>query len=665
METLGDFKLEAVLGQGGSGIVYDARWGPRQVALKVLHASLVVTDKERAQWVAEAERLQRIAHPSVVKVLAVGSLPDGRPYLAMERLDGETLASLLARGALPLARALALFSELCAAVAALHDQGLVHRDLKPENVFVVAGQHAVLLDFGIAKEVGATPSTVTQDGGVRGTPAYMAPERFFGQAAGVATDVYELAVTLYAMLAGRLPWSDIADPEARLSPRPLDGVPSELDVEIRRAMSTRAQNRPASARDLLAAVMAVAGSAIEPKPSDTAPLRSAEIAPPEPWFASRQPTTDRGKTPLAWAPTEASPTTKKQPKRTRWPVVAASIVAAGIVIAGAVALWTTTGGPTRTAAAPPADAQMLVAEHDPWGAHVDAAVAVEPDAAAVVTHPLVIADDGPRPLATYHDEIVAAVHRLPADTNVIIALQLGELKAQTQIAGMVDKLVKDARVQMLFAMAPPCVVDLVRGSEWAVLGAPALKGSDHAVMVVRGRWARADIEKCFGGHGPNTDVIEIKKFGSLAFVDDHTAILSNRADVDVHALATTGAGPSARVLAKYMALPRDRAIGFVADGASKDDWSMIELPAGTDVSLWLRVEATGVTFDALADAHDAKAAEHADSVVRPQLEGVFGAHGEKADVIGRADVERSGGTIRVKGTLTNLMLGMIASSAAQ
>src|SRR5258708_9420723 len=103
--TLGEFVIVGVLGRGGSGIVYDATWGPRRVALKVLDAS-AATDKECAQFLAEAVRLQRIAHAHVVKVLATGQLPDGRPYLAMERLDGETLASVLARGALPLARAL-------------------------------------------------------------------------------------------------------------------------------------------------------------------------------------------------------------------------------------------------------------------------------------------------------------------------------------------------------------------------------------------------------------------------------------------------------------------------------------------------------------------------------------------------------------------------------
>jgi len=180
--SLGEFRIDAVLGQGGSGIVYDAAWGPRRVALKVLHPSLVHSERVRAQFFAEAERLKTITHPSVVKVLAFGELPDQRPYLAMERLDGETMAGVLARGPLELARALELFGELCSAVGALHDQGLIHRDLKPENVFIVGGKHAVLLDFGIAKDLAAPASTTTQDGGVRGTPAYMAPERFFGQA---------------------------------------------------------------------------------------------------------------------------------------------------------------------------------------------------------------------------------------------------------------------------------------------------------------------------------------------------------------------------------------------------------------------------------------------------------------------------------------------------
>ncbi|MCW5808585.1 MAG: serine/threonine protein kinase, partial [Deltaproteobacteria bacterium] len=249
-EVLGEFRVVATLGAGGSGIVYDAVRDGQRVALKVLRPELVEEPRERKQFLAEAERLRSVAHPSVVKVLAAGELPDGRPYLAMERLEGETLARMLARGPLAAPLALALFEELAAATAAIHAQGLVHRDIKPENVLVVGGRRAVLLDFGIAREVDAPRSTTTRAGNVRGTPAYMAPERFYGHPATIASDVYELAVTLYAMLAGRLPWSDVANPEARLTPAPLTDVPRELDGEIRCALSTRAERRPASAAEL-------------------------------------------------------------------------------------------------------------------------------------------------------------------------------------------------------------------------------------------------------------------------------------------------------------------------------------------------------------------------------------------------------------------------------
>src|SRR5687767_2999761 len=128
--ALGEFRISAVLGRGGSGIVYDAQWGPRRVALKVLHEDLAGAARVRSQFLSEARALQGISHSAVVKVLGVGELPDGRPYLAMEHLAGETLASVLARGPLTLGRAIELFDELCEAVAALHEQGLVHRDLK-------------------------------------------------------------------------------------------------------------------------------------------------------------------------------------------------------------------------------------------------------------------------------------------------------------------------------------------------------------------------------------------------------------------------------------------------------------------------------------------------------------------------------------------------------
>jgi serine/threonine-protein kinase len=147
----------------------------------------------------------------------------------------------------------AVFDTLAEAVAVLHRAGLIHRDIKPENVFLEDGPvpHPVLLDFGIARDVSESESTTTAAGQTRGTPAYMAPERFFGTVASVRTDVYELAVTLYAMLTARLPWDDVQSAATRLSPIPPAhvgvGLPPELVTVILRALSTRPEMRPESA----------------------------------------------------------------------------------------------------------------------------------------------------------------------------------------------------------------------------------------------------------------------------------------------------------------------------------------------------------------------------------------------------------------------------------
>jgi len=263
---LGAFTIIGRLGEGGSGVVYHARWGHREVALKILRDYLVDTESEKNRFFDEARILSEITHPGVVKVLNYGALPDGRPYLAMEMLNGETLAVRLKRGALRVSEALHLFDQLAAAVAAMHVRGLVHRDLKPENVYLVEdGRYAVLLDFGIAKELDAPASTVTQEGGIRGTPAYMAPERFFGQPATQRTDIYELGVVLYTMVVGGLPWVRATDPEDRLNPRrPSElgvSLPGDLEAQLLRAMSTRPEARHGSVAEFAHTVRSAANLA--------------------------------------------------------------------------------------------------------------------------------------------------------------------------------------------------------------------------------------------------------------------------------------------------------------------------------------------------------------------------------------------------------------------
>ena len=669
LTSLGDFRIHGVLGAGGSGTVYDASWGPRRVALKVLHAALsgtaAITHRERAQFLAEAQRLQQIGHPSVVKVLAVGELPDGRPYLAMERLDGETLAAVISRSALSLELAFSVFGELCGAVAALHDQGLVHRDLKPENIYIVNQRHAVLLDFGIAKDLAAPASTTTQEGNVRGTPAYMAPERFFGQPAGLATDIYELALVLYAMLAGRLPWLDAADPDARLSPVPLTevaAVPEALDIEIRRALSTRAQNRPTSAGALLAAVRAAVGiTQPEPGPGETAPMQMASVRSVE--VEARGPSSDPERsgrvTRLGWAPTVAAPSIRTA-RRTRWSwiaVASTALAAASLLIYARVAphpALVAEHERARIVAQVPADArgEGLIAEpNDPWSARQPAPKPL----------PLVAAAS---PRAVYRAAARAAISHLPGDTEVVISVQLDELHDNTATADMLHKLATNPKVDVVLAGLPECIRTLAGTSEWMVFGAPGLETKQTAALIVGGRWERSDVQACFDATPvelkDGSQMYKVGELGWLDFIDDHTAYLAMRPSLDaerVHALAKRGAGVEASLRSLLAKLPVEHSIAFAISSKAKVNWaSMLLLPNSSDVVGWARVNDKGMELDVGAETHDAKAASAAAAVIRPQLQDVF----SSSDGAGKLVVALDGSEVRVRGSLTTFTLSMIS-----
>lgn len=295
-QQLGEFTIEGELGRGGSGVVYAARWQDRAIALKVLRPDEAATPKERERFLGEARLLARVEHPGVVRVFGSGLLPDGRPYLAMERLTGAALAERLLMGRMAVGQALAIFDQLTAAVAALHGAGIVHRDIKPENIMLVdRGQRAVLLDFGIARGVDDAASTTTQLGMQRGTPAYMAPERFFGARATIGSDVYETAVVLYVMLTGHLPWRDPRNPQDRLEPRPPSALGVELPVglerELMRALAPRPEGRPASIDELALAVRRHAwdGDTVRSAPATDPRVGAAAAAAPASTLRVRRP----------------------------------------------------------------------------------------------------------------------------------------------------------------------------------------------------------------------------------------------------------------------------------------------------------------------------------------------------------------------------------------
>ena len=201
-------------------LAYDHELG-RPVALKRLAENLARDDEVRTRFLREARLAARLAHPNVVRVYDVGD-DHGRPFIAMEFVDGETLAERTARrGPLPPAEVVELGLQACAALTAAHRAGLVHRDVKPQNLILRADGVLKLGDFGIAIALGGT--RLTAAGTVLGTASYLAPELARGEEATPAVDLYGLGAVLYELLEGRPPRdpstiAELARPEPIVPP---------------------------------------------------------------------------------------------------------------------------------------------------------------------------------------------------------------------------------------------------------------------------------------------------------------------------------------------------------------------------------------------------------------------------------------------------------------
>ncbi|MBX3471316.1 MAG: serine/threonine protein kinase [Planctomycetes bacterium] len=205
----GAWEVEGLLGRGGMGELYLARHAERgtPAALKVLRASL--QDPEAVlRFQREARALFAVRHPVVVTPLDAGRAPDGRPWLVMERVEGESLQARVARaGPLPPLEAARLVERLARALDQVHAQGVAHRDLKPDNVLVTPQGDVRLIDFGLARFL-LSEGSLTTTSELLGTPAYMPPEQADGRArrAGAPADVYGLGGTLFYALTGRAPF---------------------------------------------------------------------------------------------------------------------------------------------------------------------------------------------------------------------------------------------------------------------------------------------------------------------------------------------------------------------------------------------------------------------------------------------------------------------------
>jgi serine/threonine-protein kinase len=224
----GRYRIEQSLGQGAMGTVHLARDTVlgRQVAVKVLAEHLAADDVFRQRFIQESRLTARLCHPNVVQMFDAGD--DGRPFLVMEYVDGETVAERLARGAgFSADEALTLAIHLSAGLAHAHEQGIVHRDVKPHNVLLRQDGVAKLTDFGIARAL--EDSGLTEIGTVMGTARFMAPEQAAGQPAGPPADVYALGALLRHVGAGALPPQVESLVDASLLPEP-QARPSAADL---------------------------------------------------------------------------------------------------------------------------------------------------------------------------------------------------------------------------------------------------------------------------------------------------------------------------------------------------------------------------------------------------------------------------------------------------
>jgi serine/threonine-protein kinase len=260
---LGDYRVEGRIGQGGMGIVLSAIHPliGKRAAIKVLKAALCTDPTSIERFVDEARVVNQIGHPNIVDVFTFGTAPDGRSYLVMEWLQGETLRERIARSRPLLPEICEIVQPLVRALAAAHACQVIHRDLKPDNVFLVTvpgERHLVkLLDFGIAKLVrnDATSVASTASGVLVGTPLYAAPEQAKGLAIDHRVDIYALGGLVFELLTGRPPFSGttamevIAKHLIEIPPRAsaLARVPRELDDLVFAMLAKDPAARPALA----------------------------------------------------------------------------------------------------------------------------------------------------------------------------------------------------------------------------------------------------------------------------------------------------------------------------------------------------------------------------------------------------------------------------------
>ena len=267
------YEVTEVIGRGAMGVVYKARQldDERPVAIKFLHGHLTQNPESLKRFKQEAMAARGLMHPNIVRLYEVEIGPGGLPYIAMEFVEGTTLADYMKQQKfLTTMEALPIIRQVCEALAEAHSQGVLHRDIKPANIMLMNrfGQEnfVVVLDFSIAKVVQrASDAASTTPGLIFGSPAYMSPERFMGRGGDFRSDIYSVGIIMFQMLAGRAPFKStdlytlmnehISTPAPLVkSVRPQSDIPDQLEEIIQRALAKKEKDRQENVKQLLAEV---------------------------------------------------------------------------------------------------------------------------------------------------------------------------------------------------------------------------------------------------------------------------------------------------------------------------------------------------------------------------------------------------------------------------
>jgi len=298
-ELNGRYLIEGELKRGGFGIVYlarDLQLHSRPVVIKVLLEDAYKSEYVVQKFRQEMEALSRIDHPGVVGIIDSGELADGKPFIAMQYVDGSTLRSLMKPEGMDLEKSADIIRQIGRALTAAHDKGIFHRDLKPENVMLQelghGEQQVKVIDFGIAKITDSLVAPSTDTNISAGTVSYMAPEQLSGRPVSTATDVYALGEIAYEMLTGRKPFNpetgfellEMQRAGVRINPVDLrPGLPPAAQTSILRALSFEPDRRQMRARDFgdelyrgltrgATTSESVANQTAEPRPTELTPL---------------------------------------------------------------------------------------------------------------------------------------------------------------------------------------------------------------------------------------------------------------------------------------------------------------------------------------------------------------------------------------------------------